>query len=137
MIRETVIGIDIVVISSWTWMYWQYYLLYATIVSGCCDNTKGQTNIVTYIQEVITIRCKQGTNALIVTVLEMCKFEAFLDHSMVVKYTKITEVNLSVFAYRLFREDISPIVGTNLDIEQIQDIEQIWICSDDWREIFK
>ena len=29
--------------------------------------------------------------------------------------TKITEVNLSVFVYRLFHEDFSPIIGTNLD----------------------
>ena len=36
------------------------------------------------------------------------------------KFTKITEVNLSAFVYRLFHEDFSPIVGTNLD----------------WREIF-
>ena len=39
--------------------------------------------------------------------------------------TKITEVNLSAFVYRLFHEDFSPIVGSNLII---------W--SDDWREIF-
>ena len=30
--------------------------------------------------------------------------------------TKITEVNLSVFVYRLLHEDFSPIVGTNLFI---------------------
>ena len=30
-------------------------------------------------------------------------------------YTKITEVNLSVFVYRLLHEDFSPIIGTNLD----------------------
>ena len=30
-------------------------------------------------------------------------------------FTKITEVNLSEFVYRLFHEDFSPIVGTNLD----------------------
>ena len=29
------------------------------------------------------------------------------------QYTKITEVNLSVFVYRLFHEDFSPILGTN------------------------
>ena len=29
-------------------------------------------------------------------------------------YAKITEFNLSAFIYRLFHEDISPIVGTNL-----------------------
>ena len=27
--------------------------------------------------------------------------------------TKVTEVNLSVFVYRLFHEDFSPIIGTN------------------------
>ena len=36
----------------------------------------------------------------------------------------ITKVNLSIFVYRLFHENFSPIVGTNL------------ICSNDWREIF-
>ena len=36
-------------------------------------------------------------------------------------YTKIPEVNLFAFVYRLFHEDFSPIFGT---------------CPDDWREIF-
>ena len=31
--------------------------------------------------------------------------------------TKVTEVNLSVFVYRLFHEDFSPIVRTNLDLD--------------------
>ena len=31
------------------------------------------------------------------------------------KIHKIIEVDLSVFVYRLFHEDFSPIVGTNLD----------------------
>ena len=40
--------------------------------------------------------------------------------------TKITEVNLSVFIHRLFHEDVSPIVRTNLDPN----------LRDDWRDIF-
>ena len=42
-------------------------------------------------------------------------------------YTKILEVNLFAFAYRLFHRDFSPIKGTYC----------IWdaICSIDWREI--
>ena len=30
------------------------------------------------------------------------------------RYTKITEVNLSAFVYRLFHDDFSSICGTNL-----------------------
>ena len=41
--------------------------------------------------------------------------------------TKITEVNLSAFVYKLFHEDFSPIIETNLGVCEI--------CSDDWREI--
>ena len=33
-----------------------------------------------------------------------------------IKSTQITEVNLSIFAYRLLHEDFSPIVETNLDL---------------------
>ena len=39
-------------------------------------------------------------------------------------YIKITEVNLSAFVYKLFHEDSSPIVRTNLDVRVI--LEQIW-----------
>ena len=40
-----------------------------------------------------------------------------LDYSF--SYAKITEVNLYVLVYRLFHEDFSPIVETNLDLKFI------------------
>ena len=43
-------------------------------------------------------------------------------------YIEITEVNLSAFVFRRFHEDLSPVVRTN--------IQYIYICSDDWGEIF-
>ena len=42
-------------------------------------------------------------------------------------YTKILEVNLFAFAYRLSHEDFSLILGTKY---------RFIICSEDWREIF-
>ena len=37
----------------------------------------------------------------------------------ILNYTKITEVNLSVFVYRLLHEDFSTVLGTDLDLDYI------------------
>ena len=39
-------------------------------------------------------------------------------------FTKIIEDNLSVFVYRLFHEDFSPIVGTNVDLNLFLRLER-------------
>ena len=58
-------------------------------------------------------------------------------------YTKILEVNLFAFAYRLFHEDFSPIVGVLHDTQPFSNLFQSFFGEKsimqspvDWREIF-
>ena len=44
----------------------------------------------------------------------MCKLHDYIEEIICLKkYTKISEINLSAFIYRLFHEDFSSIVGIN------------------------